>query len=65
MWYLSRVRINGLKHTLNSLVFHFRGLLRKLKGPDADHVFTSGRLESELNLSLRFSFSGDLPKRKQ
>lgn len=58
--FLASVRINSLKHTFDSLVFHLGGLLCELKGPYADHVFTGGRFETELNLTLCFGFPRNL-----
>ena len=60
-WYLAGVRINSLKHTLNCFVFHLRCFLSELKWPYANHVSTGGSFEPELNLSLRFGFSSNLP----
>lgn len=58
--FFATVRVNGLKDTLDGLVFHFGGLLRELKGPYANDIFTGGGFESELNLSLGFGFTSDL-----
>jgi hypothetical protein len=63
--HLACMGVYCLKNTLNSFKLHLGSLLRELKRADADDILSSSRFESQLDLTLSFCFTSNLPKAKR